>query len=74
MKIAGIPVVSVTHRMGILAATNKIAIMQGGILTAFGESEEIFERYLSRPQVASQVTSPESEPATANMLLEPVVP
>jgi ATP-binding cassette subfamily C protein len=74
MKIAGITVVIVTHRMGILAATNKIAIMQGGILTAFGESEEIFERYLSRPQVASQVTLPESEPATANMLLEPVVP
>jgi ATP-binding cassette subfamily C protein len=74
MKIANITVVIVTHRMGILAATNKIAIMQGGALTAFGESEEIFERYLSRPQVASQVTLPESAPAAANASPEPVVP
>jgi PrtD family type I secretion system ABC transporter len=74
MKIANIPVVIVTHRMGILAATDKIAIMQGGTLTAFGESEEIFERYLSRPQVASQFTLPESDHATANASSEPVVP
>jgi len=74
MKIANITVVIVTHRMGILAATDKIAIMQDGTLTAFGESEEIFERYLSRPQVASQFTLPESAPATANMSPEPVVP
>ena len=74
MKIANITVVIVTHRMGILAATDKIAIMQGGTLTAFGESEEIFERYLSRPQVASQFTLPESAPATANTSPEPVVP
>jgi PrtD family type I secretion system ABC transporter len=74
MKIANITVVIVTHRMGILAATDKIAIMQGGTLAAFGESEEIFERYLSRPQVASQFTLPESAPATANTSPEPVVP
>jgi PrtD family type I secretion system ABC transporter len=74
MKIANITVVIVTHRMGILAATDKIAIMQDGTLTAFGESEEIFERYLSRPQVASQFTLPESAPATANASPEPVVP
>ena len=74
MKIANITVVIVTHRMGILAATDKIAIMQDGTLTAFGESEEIFERYLSRPQVASQFTLPESAPATANISPEPVVP
>ena len=74
MKIANVTVVIVTHRMGILAATDKIAIMQGGTLTAFGESEEIFERYLSRPQVASQFTLPESAPATANTSPEPVVP
>jgi PrtD family type I secretion system ABC transporter len=74
MKIANITVIIVTHRMGILAATNKIAIMQGGALTAFGDSEEIFERYLSQPQVASQVTLPESAPATANVSQEPVVP
>ena len=74
MKLANITVVIVTHRMGILAATDKIAIMQDGALAAFGESEEIFERYLSRPQVVSQFTLPESAPATANMSAEPVVP
>ncbi len=74
MKIANITVVIVTHRMGILAATDKIAIMQDGTLTAFGESEEIFERYLSRPQVASQFTLPESAPAASNTSPEPVVP
>jgi PrtD family type I secretion system ABC transporter len=74
MKIANITVVIVTHRMGILAATDKIAIMQDGTLAAFGESEEIFERYLSRPQVASQFTLPESAPATSNVSPEPVVP
>jgi PrtD family type I secretion system ABC transporter len=52
-KSANITVVIITHRMGILAATNKIAIMQGGALSAFGNSKEIFERYVSRPQVAS---------------------
>ena len=38
----------------ILAATNKIAIMQGGALSAFGNSRDIFEEYLSTPTVASE--------------------
>ena len=53
LKLANTTVVIITHRMGILAATDKIAIMQGGMLQAFGPSEQIFEQYLSRPQVAS---------------------
>jgi ATP-binding cassette subfamily C protein len=73
LKTANTTVIIITHRMGILAATNKIAIMQGGAVTACGESEEIFERYLSRPQVASQVTLPESAPAAANVSPERVV-
>jgi ATP-binding cassette subfamily C protein len=64
MKIANVTVVVVTHRMGILGATNKIAIMEGGAVVAFGESEEIFERYLDRQQVASQVTSTATETST----------
>ncbi|MBI5263570.1 MAG: ATP-binding cassette domain-containing protein [Bradyrhizobium sp.] len=67
MKIANVAVVVITHRMGILAATTKLAIMQGGTVVAFGDSEEMFDRYLSRPQVASQN-------AAANAALEPVVP
>jgi PrtD family type I secretion system ABC transporter len=57
LKIANTTVVVITHRMGILAATDKIAIMQGGALLAFGTSEQIFEQHLSRPQVPSQVSS-----------------
>jgi PrtD family type I secretion system ABC transporter len=74
MKNANTTVVIVTHRMGILAATDKIAIMQDGTLTAFGESEEIFDRYLSAPKVTSQFTLPESASATASILTEPSVP
>jgi ATP-binding cassette subfamily C protein len=64
MKLANVAVVIITHRMGALAATDKIAIMEGGSVVAFGESEEIFERHLSRPQVASQIETSES-PAAA---------
>jgi ATP-binding cassette subfamily C protein len=52
MKAANTTVIIITHRMGILAATNKLAILQGGALTAFGDSKEVFERHVSRPQVA----------------------
>lgn len=55
MKLAGAILVVVTHRMGPLAATDKIAIMEDGVVIAFGDSEEIFERHLSRPQLTSQI-------------------
>jgi PrtD family type I secretion system ABC transporter len=54
MKAANTIVVVITHRIGILAATDKIAIMQGGTISAFGDSEDIYERYLERPQVTSR--------------------
>ncbi|MBR0693740.1 type I secretion system permease/ATPase [Bradyrhizobium lablabi] len=63
MKLANVTVVVVTHRMGLLAATDKLAIMEGGAVVAFGESEEIFEQHLSRPQVAAQVP-PGASPTT----------
>lgn len=68
MKLANVTVVIITHRMGALAATDKIAIMEGGNVVAFGESEEIFERHLSRPQVASRIETAESsaEPGGAS--------
>jgi PrtD family type I secretion system ABC transporter len=65
MKAANITVVIITHRMGILAATNKIAIMQEGAITAFGDSDEIFERYLSRPHITSRETAGENQDAAA---------
>ncbi len=74
MKIANTMVIVITHRMGILAATDKIAIMQGGAVFAFGESEEIFERHLSRPQVPSQVILPDDANAAATGAPEAVVP
>jgi PrtD family type I secretion system ABC transporter len=70
MKAANTTVIIITHRMGILAATNKIAIMQDGAVSAFGESQEIFDRYLSRPQV----TPPESAPSDAKVAPEPALP
>jgi PrtD family type I secretion system ABC transporter len=54
MKAANTIVVIITHRIGILAATDKIAIMQGGTVSAFGDSEDIYERYLARPQLGTR--------------------
>jgi ATP-binding cassette subfamily C protein len=56
MKAANTMVVVVTHRIGVLAATTKIAIMQNGALSAFGDSKEIVERYLTPPQIAAGET------------------
>jgi ATP-binding cassette, subfamily C, type I secretion system permease/ATPase len=54
LKARNTTVIIITHRMGILGATDKIAIMQGGAISAFGDSKEIFERHLARPQVGSR--------------------
>jgi len=63
MKAANTIVVIITHRIGILAATDKIAIMQGGTISAFGDSEEIYERYLARPQLGTrEVALQQQEP------------
>ncbi len=58
MKAANTTVIIITHRIGILAVTNKLAIMEGGAVSAFGDSKEIFERYLARPQVVSRKHAP----------------
>src|SRR5262245_48880106 len=78
MKACHTTLVIITHRMGILAATDKIAIMQGGAFSAFGSSRDIFEKYLSRPQVASGEGAPadtqrETEPG-ADATSEPILP
>jgi PrtD family type I secretion system ABC transporter len=78
MKAANTTVIIITHRMGILAATDRIAIMHGGALSAFGDSRDIFERYLSRPQVAPGQgalahTKRESEPGV-DASSEPIPP
>lgn len=67
MKAANITVIIITHRMGILAATSKIAIMQDGTVSAFGDSQEIFDRYLSRPHIPSS----ENAPAQVDVSPEP---
>ena len=58
MKAANTTVIIITHRIGILAVTNKLAIMEGGAVSAFGDSKEVFERYLTRPQVVSHKPAP----------------
>ena len=74
LKIANTTVVVITHRMGILAATDKIAIIQDGTLLAFGASEQIFEQHLSRPQVPSQVTPPDEPREAINGSTESSLP
>jgi len=49
MKSRGMTVVIITHRMGILPVTNKIAIVRSGTVSAFGDSERIYETYLRPP-------------------------
>ena len=49
LKSRRVIVVVITHRMGILPITNKIAILRGGTLNAFGDSEQIFDAYLRPP-------------------------
>jgi len=41
-------VVIITHRMGVLPVTNKIAIMRNGTVAA-GDSERIYETFLQAP-------------------------
>jgi ATP-binding cassette subfamily C protein len=52
MKSRRMTVVVITHRMGILPITNKIAIMRNGMVAAFGDSERIYDTYL-QPQSQS---------------------
>jgi PrtD family type I secretion system ABC transporter len=61
LKAANTIVIIITHRMGILAATDKIAIMQNGAMCAIGESKEIYDRYLARPHVTSRENAAEPE-------------
>ncbi|MBB3308576.1 ATP-binding cassette subfamily C protein [Rhizobium sp. BK196] len=49
MKARGMTIVIITHRMGILPVTNKIAIMRDGMLAAFGDSDRIYDTYLQPP-------------------------
>jgi ATP-binding cassette subfamily C protein len=51
LKANGATIIVITHRTGILPVTDKIAILEDGMLSAFGRSQEIFERYLRRPQI-----------------------
>jgi ATP-binding cassette, subfamily C, bacterial len=49
MRSMRMMVVVITHRMGILPVTNKIAIMRNGTIEAFGDSDRIFDTYLQPP-------------------------
>ncbi|WP_435655619.1 type I secretion system permease/ATPase [Brucella pituitosa] len=49
MKCRQITIVIITHRMGILPVTDKIAVMRDGMVSAFGDSEKIFDAFLRVP-------------------------
>jgi ATP-binding cassette subfamily C protein len=77
LKAANTTIIIITHRIGVLAATDKIAIMQGGVVSAFGDSKEIFERHFSLPQVASDQSEPVSDrdsSASTDLSAQPVLP
>ncbi|WP_230532615.1 type I secretion system permease/ATPase [Microvirga roseola] len=48
MKAAGTSVIIITHRFGILNVTDKIAVMRGGTVSAFGTSDEIYQKYFRK--------------------------
>lgn len=54
LKSRRVTVVVITHRMGILPITNKIAILRNGTLNAFGDSEKIFDAHLRPPPQLEQ--------------------
>lgn len=58
MKAKKAIVIVITHRTGILATTDKIAIMQDGAVSACGSRDDIFARYLGRPQVEAPEHGP----------------
>ncbi|MCY1303906.1 Type I secretion system ATP-binding protein PrsD [compost metagenome] len=49
MRAMGMMIIIITHRMGILPVTNKIAIMRNGTIEAFGDSDWVFDTYLQPP-------------------------
>src|SRR4029079_18835005 len=78
LKAANTMVAIITHRIGGLAATDKIAIMQGGTLGAFGDSKDICERYLGLGGDLQRESAPPSSdnqcnPPTAS-LPQPILP
>ncbi|WP_349371531.1 type I secretion system permease/ATPase [Salinarimonas sp.] len=53
VKARGATIVIVTHRFGILDLCDKVAILRQGALTAYGTSEEIYQRFFSTLQSAA---------------------
>jgi PrtD family type I secretion system ABC transporter len=51
MKAAGSTIIIITHRLSILDTTDKIAILRNGILSAFGTSAEIYDRFFKPPEI-----------------------
>ena len=54
MKAANTTVIIITHRIGILGATNKLAIMQGGAVSAFGEAGKFSRGVWPDPKLAAR--------------------
>ena len=52
MKAAGTTIIIITHRLSILDTTDKIAILRNGMLSAFGTSAEIYERFFKPPEIS----------------------
>ena len=60
MKAAGTTIIIITHRLSILDTTDKIAILRNGMLSAFGTSAEIYERFFKPPEISQAAMTSEA--------------
>ena len=60
MKAAGTTIIIITHRLSILDTTDKIAILRNGMLSAFGTSAEIYDRFFKPPEISQAAMTSEA--------------
>lgn len=58
MKASGTSIIIITHRLGILNTADKIAVMGGGTIKAFGSAQEIYNKFFRKPDTADRESAP----------------
>ena len=70
-KAEGSTIVIITHRLGILDLTDRIAILRSGMLSAFGSSEEIYKLYFKRPELDAAESNARHAPGESSSTVTP---
>ena len=70
-KAEGSTIVIITHRLGILDLTDRIAILRSGMLSAFGSSEEIYKLYFKRPELDAAESNARHAPGESPSTVTP---